>query len=270
MATSAGRGRAFRAGRQEVSGVSCARRRPILDARGPVVRPNRRCTGDGGAGASRASSHDKGEVVEPSVWSLPKPLRSSSSVAALALLALSCVLAAVLAPTTVPTTPRGACASTGGAQLVGFEPPVPTPGAVLDVRAGRLSPVRAPAYEGARAGLATYRGRGKIGFARVVTKVSWQAGDEVWIGGAFYFPRRVPVLPAEQRRPAALGQLRPRPGAHRPRRLDRLALRRSTTRHRRTAATRDYTVLVVGERVPKSVGCGWSFTSDWGRRAIRP
>src|SRR5215211_1321924 len=53
---------------------------------------------------------------------------------------------------------------------------------------GTLTNTADRAFEGSRAAHATYSGAGANGYARGLWKVSWQDGDEVWYGGAFYLP----------------------------------------------------------------------------------
>jgi Polysaccharide lyase len=53
---------------------------------------------------------------------------------------------------------------------------------------GSLTPTTDRAYEGSRSAHATYTGAGRNGYSRGIWNVSWQDGDEVWYGGAFYLP----------------------------------------------------------------------------------
>lgn len=60
--------------------------------------------------------------------------------------------------------------------------------ASVDVLHGSLTEVGRPVYEGRKALQTSYEPSMRVGFARVSSSVSWAAGEDVWFGGAFFFP----------------------------------------------------------------------------------
>jgi hypothetical protein len=86
------------------------------------------------------------------------------------------------APSAVPVKPRVASLETAGFKE--FDGVDSTPGV------GRVTRVESRAYDGDHAARAeTPRGPGNH-FARAAFDVRWDAGDDVWYGGAFFLPRR--------------------------------------------------------------------------------
>jgi hypothetical protein len=53
---------------------------------------------------------------------------------------------------------------------------------------GTLANVTTRAYEGTHSAHATYSGGGSNGYSRGLWNVSWQEGDEVWYGAAYFLP----------------------------------------------------------------------------------